>query len=370
MADSIVKGEGSLAYVHSDDVFADVCQIIEKAQLVAQKAVDVTYVRRNWLLGRRIVEEELAGGNRARYGANVVPKLAEDLTLRYGRGYTKRSLWKYARFCRMFPEIVPTASAQSGRLLSWPHYEELMRIDDDTAHAWYVREAREQTWNVRTLRRNINTQHYERLLSTQVGLKNVDSSDQDDYETRLEFVKNPLMAEFLGLPADTAIHESELEGAIIANLQQFLLELGKGYAFVARQQHIRTDAGDFYIDLVFYNVVLKCYVLIDLKVGQITPPGRGADGHVRAYVRRAEAHGGRWAHARHRAVLGDEQGHRALLDTQRQQAALRLEVQALPSHGGAAVRRNRIPEGDIRPPAEERRRLERHPRRRGLGIWQ
>lgn len=130
MADSIVKGEGSLAYVHSDDVFADVFQIIEKAQLVAQKAVDVTHVRRNWLLGRRIVEEELAGGDRARYGANVVPKLAEDLTLRYGRGYTKRSLWKYARFYRMFSEIVPTASAQSGRLLFWSHYEELMRVED------------------------------------------------------------------------------------------------------------------------------------------------------------------------------------------------------------------------------------------------
>lgn len=301
MADDIVRGEVGLTYVRSEDIFADACQIIERAQLVAQKAVDVTYIHRNWLLGRRISEEELGGDERARYGASVVSKLAENLTLRYGKGYTKRSLWKYVKFYRTFPEIVPTLSAQSGALLSWSHYEELMRVEDDVERRWYEQEAKDQVWSVRTLRRNINTQYYERLLSTQAGLTSAGSPKQraaspkqKDYEARLEFIKNPLMAEFLGLPAGTAIHESQLEGAIIANLQQFLLELGKGYAFVARQQHIKTDAGDFYIDLVFYNVILKCYVLIDLKVGQITHQDVGQmDMYVRMYdeLKRTEGDG-------------------------------------------------------------------------------
>ena len=205
--------------------------------------VSVTYVQRNWFIGRRIVEEEMEGEQRARYGGEVIANLAKSLTLRYGRGYTKGSLWQYARFYRTYPSIVPTASAQFGALLTWSHYEELLRVADPVAREWYEREASSQTWSVRTLRRNINTQYYDRMLSTQALAVEQDLSAEEDELRRLEFVKNPVMAEFLGLSPDDVNQESTLEAAIIANLQKFLLELGKGYAFVARQQHVRTDAG-------------------------------------------------------------------------------------------------------------------------------
>jgi predicted nuclease of restriction endonuclease-like (RecB) superfamily len=226
----------------------------------------------------------------------VVEQLATKLTEQYGRGYTKRSLYQYVQFYRLFPEIVQTASAQSSPTLSWSHYSELLRVGDPEARSWYEREALEQGWAVKTLRRNINTQYYHRLLMTSDAHKaEVEQEMRDntsDYQAdRLEFVKNPVIAEFLGFSPDASVRESELEGAIIANLQQFLLELGKGYAFVARQQHIHTDAGDFFIDLVFYNIILKCYVLIDLKVGQITHQDVGQmDMYVRMYdeLRRGE----------------------------------------------------------------------------------
>ena len=289
------RTSGSLAYVRSDDILSDVCAIIDLAQDVARRTVDVTYVQRNWLIGRRIVEEEMEGERRARYGGEVIASLARNLTLRYGRGYTKGSLWQYARFYRMYPSIVPTSSEQFGAPLTWSHYEELLRVADPVARTWYEHEASSQTWSVRTLRRNINTQYYDRMLSTQALAGDPDLSVEEEAALRrLEFVKNPVMAEFLGLSPDDVHRESTLEAAIIANLQKFLLELGKGYAFVARQQHVRTDAGDYYIDLVFYNVILKCYVLIDLKVGQVSHADVGQmDMYVRMYdeLRRTEGDG-------------------------------------------------------------------------------
>ena len=162
------------------------------------------------------------------------------------------------------------------------------------ARPWYEREASAQTWSVRTLRRNIDTQYHERMLSTQALAGEHDLSSEEAALRRLEFVKNPVMAEFLGLSPDDVHRESTLESAIIVNLQKFLLELGKGYAFIARQQHVRTDAGDYYIDLVFYNVILKCYVLIDLKVGQVSHADVGQmDMYVRMYdeLKRTEGDG-------------------------------------------------------------------------------
>lgn len=279
-----------IEYTNSGDIVRDARLIIDSAQRSAHQAVNVALVVRNWLLGRRIAEEELGKTTRHDlYGQEVVEQLAVKLTEQYGKGYTKRSLYQYVQFYRLFPEIVQTASAQSLPRLSWSHYAELLRVDDPDARSWYEKEAFEQGWAVKTLRRNINTQYYHRLLMTADKHKaEVVQEMRDntaDYQTdSLEFVKNPVIAEFLGFPPDASVRESELEGAIIANLQQFLLELGKGYAFVARQQHIRTDAGDFFIDLVFYNIILKCYVLIDLKVGQITHQDVGQmDMYVRMY---------------------------------------------------------------------------------------
>lgn len=279
-----------IEYANSGDIVRDARLIIDSAQRSAHQAVNVALVVRNWLLGRRITEEELGDTTRSEtYGREIVINLSKRLSSEYGRGFDRSSLYRFAQFYKTFPDIVATASRQSSRLLTWSHYAELLRVDDPNARSWYEKEAFEQGWAVKTLRRNINTQYYHRLLMTADKHKaEVVQEMRDntaDYQTdSLEFVKNPVIAEFLGFPPDASVRESELEGAIIANLQQFLLELGKGYAFVARQQHIRTDAGDFFIDLVFYNIILKCYVLIDLKVGQITHQDVGQmDMYVRMY---------------------------------------------------------------------------------------
>ncbi len=182
-----------------------------------------------------------------------------------------------------FNEIVPTVSAH---LLSWSHYERLLQVDDKEAREWYAKEAYEQTWSIRTLNRNISTQYYYRLLKSQDknGVKNEMLELTRPMQDRLEFIKNPVIAEFLGMQENTSYYESDLEQCIIDNLQKFLIELGKGYAFVARQQHIHTDKEDYYIDLVFYNYLLKCFVLIDLKTTKITHQDVGQmDMYIRMY---------------------------------------------------------------------------------------
>ncbi len=244
-------------------------------------------VQRNWLLGKRIAEEDLGGGERADYGGKTIRDLAERLTEEYGKGFSAPTLYKFVQFYRTFPEILSTPSIKSHRLLSWSHYVELLRVTDEAARTWYEQEAAEQNWSVRTLQRNISTLYYERLLMSQDKApveKEMREKTSEFEQHRLEFIKNPVIAEFLGVPQDRSFLESDLEQAIISNLQDFLMELGKGYAFVARQQHIRTDLDDYYIDLVFYNYILKCFVLIDLKTDKITHQDVGQmDMYVRMY---------------------------------------------------------------------------------------
>lgn len=178
-------------------------------------------------------------------------------------------------------------SGKSVPQLSWSHYLTLLRVKDDVARAWYAKEAAEQTWSVRTLQRNIDSQYYYRLLSSQntksveSEMKQITAGYQKD---KREYLKNPVIAEFLGLSSNVDMTETQLESAILSNLQKFLMELGKGYAFVARQQHIHTEKQDYYIDLVFYNYILKCFVLIDLKTGKITHQDVGQmDMYIRMY---------------------------------------------------------------------------------------
>ena len=171
--------------------------------------------------------------------------------------------------------------------LTWTHYRELLTVSDEIARHWYMQEASKDMWSVRTLHRNISSQYYYRLLQSQAKdmvrdeMKQITAPMQGD---KLEFIKNPIVAEFLGLAQNTKFSETELESAIITHLQKFIMELGKGYAFVARQQHIRTDMGDFYIDLVFYNYILKCFMLVDLKTEQISHQDVGQmDMDIRMY---------------------------------------------------------------------------------------
>ena len=285
-----------ITFKNTDNLIDDVCSIIDGAQRVAYQSVNTVLVLRNWMVGKRIAEEELKGNARASYGMNIVSDLAERLTSAYGKGFTRRTLYKYLQFYKQFPEIVRSVTAQSeeaeimpspsAQLLSWSHYEKLLQVEDAAARDWYAKEAYEQTWSVRTLQRNISSQYYYRMLKTQdkAGVEEEMHQLTSSYQNKLEFIKNPVIAEFLGMQENISYHESDLEQCIISNLQRFLMELGKGYAFVARQQHIHTEKEDYYIDLVFYNYILKCFVLIDLKTEKITHQDVGQmDMYIRMY---------------------------------------------------------------------------------------
>lgn len=274
-------------FVKTDDIVKDMCEIIDSSRRMAYQAVNTALVRRNWLIGYRIAEEELHGGERAEYGANVIKRLAKELTAEYGKGFTKSSLYSFYAFYKAYPDIFQTVSGKSERLLSWSHYATLLQVNDKIARDWYEKEAHEQTWSVRTLQRNISSQYYYRMLQTQkkeLVRKEMQELTKEYQNDKLEFIKNPVVTEFLGLATNTDFTESELEKSILSNLQQFLMELGKGYAFVARQQHIQTEKQDYYIDLVFYNYILKCFVLIDLKTQKITHQDVGQmDMYIRMY---------------------------------------------------------------------------------------
>ena len=251
-------------------------------------------MQRNWLLGKRIAEEELQGEDRAQYGAEIIKKLSAELTQIYGNGFTKTNLYMFTEFYEAFPNIfhalrgkLDVSHLTSFSLLTWTHYRILLQVQDPDARNWYMHEAAEQTWSTRTLQRNISSQYYFRLLQShnkklvKDEMQQKTSSFQQD---KLEFIKNPVMAEFLGFAPNSDFTESELEKSIITNLQKFMMELGKGFAFVARQQHIKTEKQDYFIDLIFYNYILKCFVLIDLKTSKITHQDVGQmDMYIRMY---------------------------------------------------------------------------------------
>lgn len=274
-------------YIRTDNIVNDIQEIIDASQKTAYRAVDTILLKRNWLIGYRIAEETLLGEERAEYGAQIIKKLSKELTAKYGKGYTKTNLYSFYSFYRYFPEIFHSVSGKFDRLLSWTHYRILVQVKDKKARDWYEKEAYEQIWSVRTLQRNVNTQYYYRILQSQ----NRELVEQDMLKKttelqndKLEYIKNPVIAEFLGLSFNSSFTETELETCIISNIQNFLMELGKGYAFVARQQHIKTEKEDYFIDLVFYNYLMKCFVLVDLKTGVITHQDIGQmDMYVRMY---------------------------------------------------------------------------------------
>ena len=295
----------------SGSLLQDAQHIIEASQNFAYKAINIAMLQRNWLLGKRIAEEELQGKDRAEYGAEIIKNLSIELTKIYSKGFDYSSLYKFVDFYKAFPNIFHTVSGKlenenfhtlcgkseianldtpclkSFTLLTWSHYRTLLQVKDPDARNWYMKEAAEQTWSVRTLQRNISSQYYFRLLKShnkdrvKTEMEQKTSSYQFD---KLEFIKNPVVAEFLGFTPDSDFTESDLEKNIITNLQKFMIELGKGFAFVARQQHIRTEKQDYFIDLVFYNYILKYFVLIDLKTTKITHQDVGQmDMYIRMY---------------------------------------------------------------------------------------
>lgn len=229
-----------------------------------------------WKVGQRIVKEEQKGSERAEYGKRIIEQLSKELTFRYGSGFSAR----YLRAFRKFYIVVPNFEIWKSRFpnLQWTHVFRALRVGDETAIRWYLQMASQEMWSVRTLDRNISTQYFERHFSQpQLAMTETEPN-------KLELLKNPIIAEFLGFKQDNSFSEQELETAIINHLQEFIMELGRGFAFMGRQKLVRTDTQDYFIDLVFYNVILKCYVLIDLKVGTITHQDVGQmDMYVRMY---------------------------------------------------------------------------------------
>lgn len=242
--------------------------LIASARLNALRSLDSVHVRTCWEIGRHIVEFEQKGQDRAVYGGRLITKLSKSLTNEFGKGFDERNLRRMRGFFQAFP-IWTTVRAE----LSWSHYRNIVRVEDLQARKWYMDEAASQNWSSRALDRQIGTLYYERLLSSrdrgpvQEEATSLIASLQ---KTPREFVRDPVLLEFLGLPETGRLLEADLEQALINQLQGFLMELGKGFAFVSRQMRISTDTKDFYIDLVFYNYLLKCFVLFDLKVGELT----------------------------------------------------------------------------------------------------
>ena len=280
----------------------DLRSIVSKARSKAFAAVNYSLVERNWRIGQRIVEQEQNGASRAEYGKHVIEVASAALTKEFGKGFSETNIMNFKKFYLKFKELTihqtlseefkkqkqQTLSAESSlfpqkgrtapdqfelRLLPWSHYERLIRVEDKKAREWYAKEAFEQGWSFRTLNRNINTLYYERLLMSkkkQPVVNEMQDKTKAYQQDKLEYIKSPVVMEFLGLPSDSSLKESKLESAIIDNLEKFLMEMGKGYALVARQQHIRTEENDYYIDLVFYNYLIKSFILVDLKVNRIT----------------------------------------------------------------------------------------------------
>ena len=282
-------------YAGEGDLLSDARVIIDGARSYAYSAVNVALVQRNWLLGKRIAEEILKGTDRAQYGKEVITRLSKQLTVEYGQGFTKTNLYLFTSFYEAFPKIFHSVSGKSVIQLSWTHYRILLQEHNTDARNWYMTEAAQQNWSVRTLQRNISSQYYYRLLQSQhkdlVEKEMLQKTAAYQTPDKLAFVKNPVVAEFLGLAERADFTETTLEGAIITNIQKFMMELGKGFAFVARQQHIHTEKRDYFIDLVFYDYILECFCLIDLKTTKVSHQDVGQmDMYVRMYdeLRRSE----------------------------------------------------------------------------------
>jgi predicted nuclease of restriction endonuclease-like (RecB) superfamily len=278
-------------------VYERIRKILDSARSNVARSVNTTQVIANWLIGREIVEEQQKGAWRAEYGETVLSELSRRLTTRYGNGYSVDNLELFRRFYREYPRLISDAlprksggveksdalsrissagavNRKPGQLnpdLSWTHYRTLLRVDKAEARAFYEIEAVKNNWAARELERQINSLLYERLALSRdkKGLMRL-AVKGHEVQKPTDVFKDPVIMELLGLPESPRLVETDLERALVDNLQTFLLELGKGFAFVARQQRLTLDGDHFYIDLVFYHTILKCYVIIDLKTGKLT----------------------------------------------------------------------------------------------------
>ena len=315
----IEKNNQIMSAVSTQSLIQDACTIIDQAQATAYRQVNEILIKRNWLLGMRIRHEVLKD-KRAEYGEQVVKDLAKALTAKYGGGFTWRNLYNYVDFYATYngfflnengdsengQTILHALSAKSENIfhalrakspirLTWTHYRIILQESSKEARDWYEQEAAREMWGTRTLQRNVSSQYYHRLLQSQNkdAVRNEMKQLTAPLQDKLEYLKNPVVAEFLGFKNNTDYTESDLEQSIINHLIPFLMEMGKGFAFVDRQKHIHTEKEDYYIDLVFYNYFLHCFVLVDLKTTKLRYQDVGQmDMYVKMYddLMRPEGH--------------------------------------------------------------------------------
>ena len=307
-----------------EGLFKRVAEIVDQARASTVRAVNTNMVAAYWLIGCEIVQVVQVGEGRAAYGKAVIASLSERMTNRYGRGFSAPNLRKFRQFYQTFsgrlPSILylPVSESESGKTqqiqssgilypvgtklnlafrpeLSWSHYRALMHVKSQQAREFYESEAVECGWSKAQLERQIHTAYYERIIQNRSEQGLLDQQRErlpGESVTPDAMLKSPYVLEFLNLPDSPILHENQLEQEIINNLQSFLLELGRGFSFVARQKHIRIDDEDFYVDIVFYNFILKCFLLIDLKIGKLTHRDVGQmDGYVRLYEDRFKVPG-------------------------------------------------------------------------------
>ena len=276
------KAPSLIRHATRPEFYQSVAEVLHNARASAYRAVNFVMVEAYWNIGRMIVEEEQQGKERADYGAFIVRNLSIRLTVEFGKGFAEQSL----RNMRQFFLSIPIRSALRSEL-TWTHYKALIRVERPEARSWYLNEAADQNWSTRALERQINSLYYERMLMSRDKapvMEEMREKTSPLAHAPEDFIKDPYVLEFLGLKDNPNFRESDLEQAIIGKLQAFMLELGKGFAFVARQQRISTESKDFFVDLVFYNYILKCFVLIDLKTGELTHQDIGQmDMYVRLY---------------------------------------------------------------------------------------
>ena len=296
------------------ELYADIKSILEQARGNAVRAVNFSMVIAYWEIGKRIVEDEQQGNERSAYGKNILKELSKSLTIDFGQGFSISNLDNFRKFYQLFSDKsisyavrreleeetqLPENKLISNKIskpsilhalrgeLSWTHYRLLIRVEDEEARNYYMNEAAEQNWSTRVLERQINSLYFQRLLSSknkQPLIAKTETENQQDQPTIFDFVKDPYILEFLQLQPNATLYERELETELLNKLQLFLLELGKGFSFVARQKRISADNEHFYIDLVFYNYILKCFILVDLKVGKLSHQDIGQmDLYVRYY---------------------------------------------------------------------------------------
>ncbi len=283
----------------------EIKKILENARNTTYTVANTEMIKAYWLIGRRIVEEEQNGKERAKYGKEIIKNVSKELTESFGRGFSERTIREYRQFYSRFPDLLIHEDEEENiwrtpfaisvnpiwrtvfAKLHWSHYQRVLKIDDHQARSYYLSEAAEQNWSISTLDRNISTLYYQRLLSSQNKeevKQEMEKKTAQAVNNPQDFIRNPTVLEFLGLPSSKSYTESQLEQSLIDNLQDFLLELGKGFAFVARQKHIRTETQDFFIDLVFYNYILKCFVIVELKTHKLSHQDIGQlDMYVRMF---------------------------------------------------------------------------------------